>query len=44
MTLASGMSDLPDCGPPVNLSVHLAGSVHKSRVDNVVCMWVKLQK
>ena len=37
-----GESDLPACGPPVSFSVHLvssavtpAGSVHKSRGDNV---------
>ena len=37
----------PDGGPPAIFSVHLAsssvipaGSVHKSRGDNVVCMWV----
>ena len=50
MTLASGggESDLPDCGPPVSFSVHLAssavtpaGSVHKSTGDNVVRMWVQ---
>ena len=50
MTLASGgESDLPACGPPATLSVHLAssaltpaGSVHKCRSDNVVRMWMQL--
>ena len=51
MTLASGggESDIPACGPPASFSVHLAssavtpaGSVHKSRGDNVVRMWVQL--
>ena len=39
------------CGPPANFSVHLAssavtpaGSVHKSRGDNVVRMWVQLKR
>ena len=52
MTLASGgESDVPACGPPASFSVHLAssavtpaGSVHKSRGDNVVCMWVQLKR
>ena len=52
MTLASGGSpDVPACGPPASISVHLAssavtpaGSVHKSRGDNVVCMWVQLKR
>ena len=53
LTLASGWgeSDLPACGPPVSFSVHLAssavspsGSVHKSRGDNVVRMWVQLKR
>ena len=52
MTLASGgRSDLPACGPPSSFSVHLdsrsltpAGSVHKSRGDSVVRMWVKLKR
>ena len=46
MTL--GESDVPACGPPASWSVHLAssavtpaGSVHKSRGDNVVCMQLK---
>ena len=53
MTLASGgggESDVPACGPPASFSVHLAssavtpaGSVHKSRADNVVRMWVQLE-
>ena len=52
MILASGgESDVPACGPPVSFSVHLAssaatpaGSVHKSRGDNVVRMWVQLKR
>ena len=53
MTLASGggESDVPACGPPVSFSVHLAnstvtpaGSVHKSRGDNVVRLWVQLKR
>ena len=52
MKLASGgESDVPACGPPASFSVHLvssavtpAGSVHKSRGDNVVCMWVQLKR
>ena len=52
MTLASGgESDVPACGPPTSLSVHLAssavtpaGSAHKSRGDNVVRMWVLLKR
>ena len=46
-----GESDLPSCGPPVSLSVHLASSavtpagyVHKSRGDNEVRMWVQLKR
>ena len=42
---------VPACGPPASFSVHLtssavtpAGSVHKSRGDNVVCMWVQLKR
>ena len=48
MTLASGgggESDVHACGPPARFSVHLAssavtpaGSVHKSRGDNVARM------
>ena len=44
-------SDVPACGPPASVSVHLAssavtptGSVHKSRGDNVVRMWVQLKR
>ena len=54
MTLASGgggESDVHACGPPASFSVHLpnsavnpAGSVYKSRGDNVVCMWVQLKR
>ena len=42
-----GESDHPAFGPPVSLSLHLAsssitpaGSVHKSRGDSVVRLWV----
>ena len=45
-----GESNVPACGPPASFSVHLAssavtpaGSVHKSRGDNVVCMWMQLK-
>ena len=52
MTLASGGdSDLPACSPPASFSVHLAsssvtpaGSGHKSWGDNVVRMWMKLER
>ena len=53
MTLAygGGESDLPACGPPASFSVHLAssavtpaGSVHKTRGDSVVRMWVQLKR
>ena len=54
MILASGGGgeyDVPACDPPTSFSVHLAssadtpvGSVHKSRGDNVVCMWVQLKR
>ena len=53
MTLASGggESDVPDCGLSARFSVHLAssavtpaGSVHKSRGDNVVYMCVQLKR
>ena len=44
-------SDVPACGPPASFSVHLAssavtpaGSVHKSRGDSVVRMWVQLKR
>ena len=50
MTLASGVSNVPTCGPPASFYVHLAssavtpaGSVHKSKGDNVVRMWVQLK-
>ena len=46
-----GESDVPACDPPASFSVHLAssavapaGSVHKSRGDNVVRMWVQLKR
>ena len=46
-----GESDVPACGPQANFSVHLAssavtpaGSVHKSRGDNVVRMWVQVKR
>ena len=42
---------VPARGPPASLSVHLdssavtpAGSVHKSRADNVVRMWMQLKR
>ena len=51
MTLSGGEYDLPACGPPASFSVHLAisaltlaGSVHKSRGDNVVRMWMQLKR
>ena len=52
MTLASWEeSDFPACGPPASFSVHLAssavppaGSVHTSRGDNVVRMWVQFKR
>ena len=53
MTLASGGggSDLLVCVPPGSFTVHvassavtLAGSVNKSRDDNVVRVWVKLKR
>ena len=44
-------SDHPAFGPPASLSLHLAsssitkaGSVHNSRGDNVVRMWVQLKE
>ena len=50
MTLPSGKSDVPVCGSPASFSVHLAssavtpaGSVYKSRGDNVVSTWVQLK-
>ena len=46
-----GASNHPAFGPPASLSHHLAsssitpaGSVHKSRGDNVVRMWVQLNR
>ena len=46
-----GESDNPALGPPARLSLHLAsspittaGSVHKSRGDIVVRMWVQLKR
>ena len=46
-----GESDHPAFGPPASISLHLAsssitptGSVHKSRDDSVVCMWVQLMR
>ena len=49
--LLVGESDVPACGPPASFSVHLAiravtpaGSVHKSRGDNVMGMWVQLER
>ena len=51
LTLTSkGESDLPACGSPASFSVNLArsavnlvGSVHKSRGDSVVRMWIQLK-
>ena len=47
----SGESYHPAFGPPASLSLHLAsssitpaGSVHKSRGDSVVRMWVQLKR
>ena len=49
MTLASGV--VRCFGPPANLSIHPAispiipaGSVHKSRGDSVLRMWVQLKR
>ena len=49
--LLVGESDHPTFGPPASLSLHLAssfitpaGSVHKSRGDIVVCMWLQLKR
>ena len=49
--LLVGAFDVPACGPPASISVHLVssavnpvGSVHKSRGDNVVRMWVQLKR
>ena len=46
-----GESDHPAFGPPASISLHLAsssitsaGSVHKSRGDSVVRMWVQLKR
>ena len=46
-----GESDHPAFGPPASISLHLAsgsitpaGSVHKSRGDSVVRMWVRLKR
>ena len=46
-----GESDVLAYGPPASVSVHLAcsavtpaGSVHKSRGDNVVRIWVQLKR
>ena len=46
-----GEFDLLTCGPPARFSVHLANSeltlawsVHKSRGNNVVHMWVQLKR
>ena len=50
MTLSSAFwreSDVPACGPPAYLAssaVTPAVSVHKSRGDNVVRMWVQLKR
>ena len=49
--MGRGESDFPDCGPPARFSFHLASSsvtsaesVHKSSNDNVVRMWMQLNK
>ena len=49
--LIVGEYDLPACGTPASVFVHLAsssitpaGSVHKSRGDNVVRMCVQLKR
>ena len=46
-----GESDHPTFGPPASISLHLASSfitqaesVHKSRGDSVVRMWVQLKR
>ena len=46
-----GESDHPAFGPPASISLHQAsnsinpvGSVHKSRGDSVVRMWVQLKR
>ena len=51
MTLASGESDVPACGPPASFSVHLASStvtpagfVRNSKGNRVVRMWVQLKR
>ena len=51
MTLASGGIRSSACGPPASFSVNMArtvvspaGSVHKSRGDNVVRIWVQLKR
>ena len=51
MIFASGGSDPLVCGPPARFFVHLTscvvismGSIHKSRGDNVVRMWVQLKR
>ena len=49
--MGGGESDHPAFGPPARISLHLAripitpaGSVHKSRGDSVVRMWVQLKR
>ena len=37
-------SDHPAFGPPASSSITPVGSVHKSRGDNVVRMWVPLKR
>ena len=44
MTLASGESNVPACGIPASSAVTPAWSVHKSRGDKVVRMWVQLKR
>ena len=49
--VCGGEPDHPVSGPPASLSLHLAsssiipaGSVHKSRGDNVMRMWMQLKR
>ena len=45
VTLASGGNPMfPLVVHQASSTVTLAGSVHKSRGDNVVCMWVQLKR
>ena len=49
--LLMGESNLATSGPPASFTVHLAisavslvGSLHKSRGDNMVCIWMQLMR